>query len=382
MKKYIPLTIGLLAVALLLAFVVGQGRAQQASPDSERTTAPEAPAVSSNYIPVQGRLTDASGNPLNGNYTLIFRLYDVSTGGTALCEDTRTVSVEGGLFNAYMGASDCPIDGRQLYLGVQVETDPEMTPRRYIDNVPYAWGLRPGAEVRGALDDDPILYVYNTGTGVGLWASSNTNEGVHGASGTGTGVFGYSITGIGVYADSFDGVAIAAAGTGVITSTAQSSLWISGNGVRPYHQNDTTIIDMDTIGGAKIYSGAIVANKNVMLPITIPGVLYGQNVKVTGMEIHWVASAGLEGISAVLLRRQTGVCGTSACYDTILLDPTDYVCAMGENPTGCVESFDLTTNNVLNDEYGVLYLTIEISFASSTDWIEIGGVKLTLEHDN
>ena len=55
---------------------------------------------------------------------------------------------------------------------------------------------------------------------------------------------------------------------------------------------------------------------------------------------------------------------------------------MGENPTGCVESFDLTTNNVLNDEYGVLYLTIEISFASSTDWIEIGGVKLTLEHDN
>jgi hypothetical protein len=330
-------------------------------------------------------LTDASGNPLNDNYTVTFRLYAALEGGTALCENTQGVNVENGLFSTYMYMANCDaIDGRQLFLSMQVEDDEEMAPRQPIDNVPYAWSLRPGADIIGTVDgeDEAVVYALNNGTGAGLRAVSVGGDGLYSASIFGDGITANTLVGAAVYADAFDGVSIAAAGTGVITSTAQSSLWISGNGVRPYRHDDTTLIDMDTIGGAKIYSGADVTSKNVMLPITIPGVLYGQNVKVTGMEIHWVASAGLEGITAVLLRRQTGVCNTTDCYDTILHDTTDYVCALGENSTGCVEPFDLTTNNVLSEDDGVLYLTIEMNFASSSDWIEIGGVKLTLEHDN
>ena len=56
--------------------------------------------------------------------------------------------------------------------------------------------------------------------------------------------------GVALHADS-DGVAVLADGNGVIQSTAKSYLWIGGNGVRPYRQSDSTIIDMDTVGKHK-----------------------------------------------------------------------------------------------------------------------------------
>jgi len=44
----------------------------------------------------QGKLVDANGNPVpDGEYTLTFRIYDVSSGGTALWEEVQQVYVEG-----------------------------------------------------------------------------------------------------------------------------------------------------------------------------------------------------------------------------------------------------------------------------------------------
>ena len=42
---------------------------------------------------------------------------------------------------------------------------------------------------------------------------------------------------------------------------------------------------------------------------------------------------------------------------------------------------NLTTNNVLSENSGVLYLTIELSFSGATSWVDIGGVRLTLQHE-
>lgn len=181
MKKYIPIVIGLLAAALLLAFAARQGRAQEASPENGRQVNPEAPTSRSSYIPVQGRLTDASGNPLTGLYDLTFNLYETYSGGTALCTDTATdVSVKNGLFNAYMNMQGCSaIDGRQLYLGIQVGTDPEMTPRQYIDNVIYAWTLRPGANISGTIGGEAILDIDNySPTARGLRAEALATTGL------------------------------------------------------------------------------------------------------------------------------------------------------------------------------------------------------------
>ena len=167
---------------------------------------------------------------------------------------------------------------------------------------------------------------------------------------------------------------------GTVRVRNQSSLWISGNGVRPYQQSDSTVINMNTTGGARITRGAAAGNKNVMLPITVTGPLFGQNVTITGLDVYWAGETEFDAIGAVLLRRQTGVNITTEYYSSILHDTSDYTCISSSNPTGCTLHYDLTTNNVLTDDSGVLYLTLELVFSGQTTKIDIGGVKLTLRH--
>jgi len=202
----------LLTGGLLLALLFsGLALAQEPDPDAApRLLSPDAPDVSSHFIPIQGRLTDDSGNPLNGTYNLTFRLYGTYTGGAALCEDTHVVNVTDGLFSAYMEGMGCSIDGRQLYLSVQVGDDPEMTPRQYIDNVPYAWSLRPGAVISGSLGTNAALHIENWGAGgrglrVYAMDEASTNYGIVGASRSPNGYGGYFYNnggGVGLYASS------------------------------------------------------------------------------------------------------------------------------------------------------------------------------------
>jgi hypothetical protein len=94
-------------------------------------------------INYQGRLTDAAGNPLTGSYNMTFCLYEVATGGTPLWCETQAVNVTYGVFNALLG-SVTPIPATafgstNLYLGVRVGSDSEMTPRRRVVSVGYAY---------------------------------------------------------------------------------------------------------------------------------------------------------------------------------------------------------------------------------------------------
>ncbi len=371
---------------VVLVLLAGLAAAQGPEPPVGAVGAEEevgAAAVVSDVIPIQGRLTDGSGNPLNGTYGITASIYDVSSGGTALCGILSIASVNNGLFNITIpGCTASDINGDQLYLGIKVGSDPEMSPRQAIYPVPYARSLRPGAQVFGTVSESPygVITAWNT-------ATSGAAYGVYGGSDStsGRGIFGKATHsgGVGGYFahDLADGVALMAGGSGIIRSTAKSYLWIGGNGVRPYHQNDSTIIDMDTVGGAKIYQGATAGNKNVMLPIAIPGPLYGQNVTISGMDIYWVGEGDLDGISAVLMRRQTGVCASASCYANLLYDTADHVCDYGNFPTGCKLHYDLPSNNVLTADSGILYLTLDLAFSGSTTWVEIGGVRLTLEHN-
>jgi hypothetical protein len=372
MKKSLAAVLTVLALSVFLAFSASAADVQ-------------------NYIPVQGKLTDAAGNPLDGNYTIIFRLYDVLSGGTALCSDTNNnVTITKGLFNTEIwGTCQGASNGQQLYLGVEVAGDGEMTPRQPIFAVPYAWSLRPGASIIGSVGPGAILHIENndpTGRGLRAYAMSTTgtNYGIVGASQSPNGLGGYFYNnggGTGLRAESNTGTAIRAQGTGIIQSTALSHVWISGNNLRPYRNSDSTNIDMDTVGGALITRGATAGSKNVMLPITLPAPLYGQNATVTGLDVYFSGQTEFDGISVVLLRRQTGVCATSSCYATILSDPTNYNCPSATNPTGCIVHYNLTSNNVLTADSGILYLTLELDFSGATSWVDIGGVRLTLKHE-
>ena len=150
-----------------------------------------------NIIPIQGRLTDPAGNPLNGDFQISFRLYLDDTGGTAVCYDLNEVTVTNGLFTSEI-LGNCPaeINGQQLYLSIEVETDGEMSPRQPIYATPYAWSLRPGAVISASIGAEPLLHLEtwsSNGRGLRSYAMSQTgvNYGIVGASRSPDGFGGY-----------------------------------------------------------------------------------------------------------------------------------------------------------------------------------------------
>jgi len=157
-----------------------------------------------------------------------------------------------------------------------------------------------------------------------------------------------------------------------------SYIWISGNGVRPYHQSDSTIINMMNNGGAKIYRGSAPGNKNVMLPITISGPFLGYPVTVTGLDIYWKGETEFDIISAILMRRQTAV-NESTGWESLLADHTARTC--NTQPDGCTIHYDLSSNNTLSATSGILYITIELGFSGETTEIQIGGARLEIMHE-
>ncbi len=101
------------------------------------------PAAIPTFIPYQGTLSDAGGRRFNGSVNIVFRLYNVVTGGTPLWSESHPdVTVENGLFQTRLG-NLTPIpaavwNNTPLYLGVQIGNDLEMTPREQVGVVPYA----------------------------------------------------------------------------------------------------------------------------------------------------------------------------------------------------------------------------------------------------
>jgi hypothetical protein len=94
---------------------------------------------------IQGRLTNPEGSPLaNDTLEVTFSIYDAETDGTSLWEETDTVRTDKfGLFSIILGLEN-PIaydvfDGVDRWLAIQVESDPEMTPRQPLTSVPYAF---------------------------------------------------------------------------------------------------------------------------------------------------------------------------------------------------------------------------------------------------
>ncbi len=121
---------------LVLAVVVGIAWAQ---------SAPQ-------LINYQGRLTNAAGQPLADGTTvdLTFAFYGVESGGTpyltVLQED---VVVTGGIYNLLIGSGTITPGTesslaavfqkhKEVWMGVKVDADAEMTPRARIASVPYA----------------------------------------------------------------------------------------------------------------------------------------------------------------------------------------------------------------------------------------------------
>jgi hypothetical protein len=134
-------------------------------------------------INYQGFLTDQNGTVLNGPYVIWFRLYEDSTGFESIKWEEKhdAVFVKNGLFNVLLGSIDTLTAGDlagERYLGIQVGTELEMTPRMRLASVAYSLRAEEAnkaqeanyAHTLSAPDNDPMeaLVVTNDGNvGVG-----------------------------------------------------------------------------------------------------------------------------------------------------------------------------------------------------------------------
>jgi len=198
---------------------------------ASQTRTPSASSIST--LPYQGRLTDMDGSPVNGTEDMIFRLYAIPSGGTALWEETwPDVPVSEGLFNVLLG-STTPIpqnvisENTSLWLGVTVSTDTEMAPRVQVGSVPFtfqanrAYGL-------AATDGDPQDAVFvdaNGNVGIG---TTNPSGAIHIVGGNGNSTPNFAGIQLG-----YDG--------------ANYGIEITNDGGSPYidFQNDILGIDYD-----------------------------------------------------------------------------------------------------------------------------------------
>lgn len=192
-----------IALIVILLFAAGPAQGQGPGPQPEGGTAGAEyvlaqPPYTMNY---QGYLTDSSGTPLNGTYSLAFQLWDAPSGGTMEwgTETYNNTQVTNGIFQVALGsklALNPDVFDEALFLAVRVE-DTWLTTRQPLRAVPYAFGLVPGAEVEGDPTSDYGLTIYNTGAGAddrGLFAQGNRY-----------GVRAHGVNGAGLYASSGNG---------------------------------------------------------------------------------------------------------------------------------------------------------------------------------
>jgi len=111
-------------------------------------------AVIPQSINYQGYLTNTDGTPVDATTNITFRLYNVDAGGVPLWENTLSVPVEKGFFSVELGAaSPFPLGlfDDPLWLGIEVGADGEMTSRKALTSVGFAFRAE-----RAEIDEDTL----------------------------------------------------------------------------------------------------------------------------------------------------------------------------------------------------------------------------------
>lgn len=107
--------------------------------------APAAPAAVPQMTGYQAVLADPGGQPIrNDSLSVTFSIYDAATSGSLLWQEVQEVVTNNdGLFNTTLGAvapiPDSVFADSARWLGITVETDPEMSPRLRFLSTPYSY---------------------------------------------------------------------------------------------------------------------------------------------------------------------------------------------------------------------------------------------------
>jgi hypothetical protein len=107
-------------------------------------------------LTVQGHLSNAAGQPANGNYSLTVTLYDAANAGNTVWTDTFNVTVGAGVFDVALGddvanplLANYFTDNAQMWLGMTVEAGPGVgvngdaeLPRQPLTTIGYAFAAQ------------------------------------------------------------------------------------------------------------------------------------------------------------------------------------------------------------------------------------------------
>ena len=139
-------------------------------------------------ISFQGKVVNTNGtNVSNGNYDFVFKLYTVSSGGAAVWTETwnsgtSQVTVTDGIFQVNLGThTDLPgsidFNTDNIYLGIEFNSDGEMSPRVRFTAAPYAFNALKVAGLT-VTDTTGTLTVANgeTISFGGSFSTSGTND--------------------------------------------------------------------------------------------------------------------------------------------------------------------------------------------------------------
>ena len=114
-------------------------------------------AATPRLINYQGRLTDKSGMPLEGSYSVTFRIYDAESAGNLLWgEIHQGLVIQKGVFNVLLGSVtnlDLAFD-REYYLEIKVGAE-VMTPRQQIASAGYAIRAETADKIETRTSDPP-----------------------------------------------------------------------------------------------------------------------------------------------------------------------------------------------------------------------------------
>lgn len=113
----------------------------------------------------QARLTEPDGEPISDTVDMVFTVYDAEAGGTVLWQETHSnVAIVDGLFEVILGAGTPAVElssevfaASETWLGVQIGSDPEMSPRTRLVAVPYSQRVNTIDQAEGGQVLGPVV---------------------------------------------------------------------------------------------------------------------------------------------------------------------------------------------------------------------------------
>lgn len=251
----------------------------------------------------------------------------------------------------------------------------------------YGLNTAAAAQAYGVYGESESLYgigVEGRGNSIGVegqsdvmgvvgWGHDDGSIGVYGyswAEEDGMGVYAGAWSGIGLEAHTNDGIAILASGSGVISSTADTDIYLSPfTAMRRDGFTDLTFTPLEN-GGVRIKKvGAATGERLVVVPVSTAGVLFGAPVYVKSIEVCYKTSAASGYITGSGAYK-----GNNDTYSVYLSSSTDY----SSTTRAC---YTVTASNraqITNSSY----IQLHLQFTNTSEpEITLYSVKLTLTEE-